>query len=185
MAACSLVSVASLTLLTDVLAAPTQNPPTGTFDALLDTGSTSQTKTGPLTIQGALTANNVTVTGTTSVPQICLPNGGCRSSWPSPNYSTPNLGTVAANNNYVSSPIWGTNLAINLGGVWRYNWPSPSYNGRSGHAYTISDPWNCYGGATCNQTAICGGEYYMCGTLNNIWGFIDHYACCRIYFQSY
>lgn len=53
-----------------VLAQPTSPPPTSNVELPLTQGSTAQTKSGNLTVQGQLTAN-----------EVCL-NGTCNSDWP-------------------------------------------------------------------------------------------------------
>lgn len=56
---------------------PTENPPGGNAPAPVNVGATSQTRQGPLIINGTLNVNSpVTVT------ELCLPGPDCRSVWP-------------------------------------------------------------------------------------------------------
>jgi len=81
-----------------VFAQPTVSPDGTAGVALpINTGSSTQVKSGALTVNGTLTAGGaLNVSGTLSVPTICL-NGDCQSSWPSGGFLQSGSGMAISN----------------------------------------------------------------------------------------
>lgn len=154
-----LLAVALLFAVQPSVASPTQTAPSGNPASPINVSATSQTKTGPLTVQNTLTAPNATVSGALSSNTVCL-SGSCVNSWPSASYSTPNIHQVIDQGAYAPN---GFNFANGVGFQFGYSgWSNSGYRSTWPTPYVAYS--SCYSKSTPYLTwTYCNGNDLMYG----------------------
>lgn len=176
-----LSSVALITiffLTNTTIAAPTATPPGDNPAYPVNNSSVGQTKTGPLTVNGAVSATTIS-SSTLNVTTLCL-SGGCRSSWPSYSYNTPTLSNILSSSYSSSYPI---HILPNGGGI---DWNGSGYRDRWYSARIIS------GSSTYRQLnyltqTVCQSNESVCGIASSGGPYapVPGFYCCQITSQMY
>lgn len=171
----SLLAVLFLTQTT--IAAPTADAPAGNPPTPINDSSQAQTKAGPLTVNGPLTAGNLSA-GTISTTTLCM-YGSCRSSWPSASYGTPSLQQVLNYN--ASAPSRTLFIPSNAGGI---DWNGTGYRNRWYKARLVNGYSN-YRQLNYRTPTSCQSHEVVCGieSTGGPYAPIPGFYCCPIIIQ--
>lgn len=173
---CAVAIFGTMFHVSDVLASPSQPAPTNDTGILLDSGSTSQTKQGGLTVNSTLSPTTLTASQVTA-NTVCL-QGSCRTSWPSAQYPIPTLDEVLSTGNQLNAYlVYGPVSAITLGGTYRTSWPQMYLSGKSSCYWQNAPGW--FGGTY--TYAYGGDEWVINGFNTDWWGNMREVQVCRLY----
>lgn len=152
-----------------LFASPTASAPNGNVASPLFQDSRSDTKSGPLTISNTLTATTLTTSGTFTTNYLCLPNGGCKNSWPNlsqPSWTLQNVINAGSSANGASMNVGG----IFLNGAYKSSWQTSfAIGGTYGTTYGV--------GSQCPQ------GYYLWEVNYNNSGYVGSFVCKNMTFN--
>lgn len=173
---CAIAIIGTLFHVSEVIASPTQAPPTNDTDIILDISSTPQVKEGNLTVNSTLSSTTFNA-GTITAPAGCV-GGDCRSSWPSPQNPTPTLHEVLQTGySFTGYWVYGSGSSITLGGQYRSRWPELILQGKNNCYWVKAPGW----GGPNNFSTYGGAEYVVNGFNTDFWGNMREVQLCRLY----